>query len=129
MESAFLARYQRQINLPQWGVGAQKKLAQSSVLIVGLGGLGCAVAPYLVSAGIGRVGLVDFDEVSLSNLHRQPLYTQDDLGKSKVKKAADFLRKLNPLCQIDVYPCPFDLYFDRDLSLETIQEYLSLIHI
>ena len=127
MNPLFLSRYQRQINLPQWGLDAQNRLAHSAVLIVGLGGLGCAVAPYLVSSGVGRVGLMDFDEVSLTNLHRQPLYTDADVGLSKVNQAALSLKKLNPHCQIETYSCPFNLDLDQDLSPETLNEYDCIV--
>ena len=67
-------RYARQLSLPSVGEVGQQRLRESAVLIIGLGGLGCIVAPYLTAAGMGKIGLVDFDEVALSNLHRQPLY-------------------------------------------------------
>ncbi|MDE6795521.1 MAG: HesA/MoeB/ThiF family protein [Muribaculaceae bacterium] len=84
-------RYSRQIMLEEIGEEGQKRLASSSVLIVGLGGLGSIVASYLNGAGIGRIGLVDNDKVSLSNLHRQILYTEAQVGLSKATCAAEFL--------------------------------------
>ena len=121
------SRYQRQIILPQWGTKAQNRIQESAVLIIGLGGLGCAVAPYLVSSGIGRIGLVDFDEVSLSNLHRQPLYTADDVGLPKVQQAKKVLKALNPECQIDLYPCAFNVHLDRDLSPALLSQYHCIV--
>lgn len=84
-------RYVRQIMLREIGEEGQKRLASSSVLIVGLGGLGSIVAPYLNGAGIGKLGLVDNDKVSLSNLHRQILYAESQIGLPKATCAAAFL--------------------------------------
>lgn len=81
-------RYHRQTILPGVGAEGQKKLASSAVLIVGLGGLGAPVATYLTGAGVGRIGLCDPDVVSLTNLQRQVLYTEDQVGVSKVHCAA-----------------------------------------
>lgn len=89
-------RYTRQITLPELGPAGQAKLAAASVLIVGAGGLGSPVALYLAAAGIGRIGLVDFDRVDETNLHRQILYTTSDVGRSKLDAAAARLRDANP---------------------------------
>ena len=93
-----LARYRRQIVLREVGVNGQQLLRDSSVLIVGVGGLGCAAAPYLVGAGLGRVLLTDIDRVDVSNLQRQLLYRQDDVGRDKLAAATATLRALNPEC-------------------------------
>ncbi len=84
-----LERYSRQIILKDVGIIGQKKLLNSKVLIVGAGGLGCPVADYLCRAGIGTLGIVDFDKISLSNIQRQSLYDTRDIGKFKV----DILKK------------------------------------
>ena len=87
-------RYQRQIILPQVGENGQQKLAHARVLIIGAGGLGCALLPYLSASGIGCIGIVDGDRVAESNLHRQILYTPKSIGKFKVDEAGkliDFL--------------------------------------
>ncbi|MEJ7693682.1 HesA/MoeB/ThiF family protein [Daejeonella sp.] len=93
-------RYQRQTSLTEIGETGQEKLANAKVLVVGAGGLGCPALLYLAGAGIGTIGIVDHDAVSLSNLHRQVLYSSDDIGLSKVLRAADILTALNP--EIDI---------------------------
>ena len=91
-----LLRYSRQIMLPQIDITGQDKLLSAHVVIVGLGGLGCPAATYLVTAGVGRLTLVDPDIVDLTNLQRQVLYTQSDIEKPKAKAAADRLNSINP---------------------------------
>jgi adenylyltransferase/sulfurtransferase len=89
-------RYQRQTILPGFGDAGQYKLLSGSVLVIGAGGLGCPVLQYLAAAGVGVIGIADYDMVSLTNLHRQVLYTMEDIGKPKAEKAAEKLRALNP---------------------------------
>lgn len=96
-------RYQRQINLPQIGEAGQLKLKQSSVLVIGAGGLGSPLLLYLVASGIGRIGIIDADSVDISNLHRQILYTEHDLNYSKVELAKKRLEQLNSNCNIEIY--------------------------
>lgn len=88
--------FQKQIRLAEIGLDGQEKLAMASVLVVGCGGLGCAVLQSLAGAGIGVIGLMDFDVVELSNLHRQGLYSTNDLGRPKVLQAASALQKQYP---------------------------------
>jgi molybdopterin/thiamine biosynthesis adenylyltransferase len=95
-----LLRYSRQILLPECGIEGQERLRQSHVLIVGLGGLGSAVAIYLAAAGVGRLTLVDFDRVDRSNLQRQIAHRTVDIGRPKVESARDTLLALNPLVEI-----------------------------
>lgn len=97
-------RYDRQILLPEIGVEGQAKLKKASVLLVGVGGLGSPIALYLTAAGIGRLGLIDKDTVSLSNLQRQVLYTENEIGQSKVDCAEKRLKALNSEIVIDTYP-------------------------
>ena len=97
------ARYARHYSLKDFGQEGQQKLAAAKVLVIGAGGLGCPVLHYLVASGIGGVGIVDNDIVSLSNLQRQVLYATDDLGKFKVEVAAEKLKRLNPETKITIY--------------------------
>lgn len=97
-------RYHRQLLVPEIGEQGQRKLEAARVLIVGVGGLGSPVATYLCGAGVGRLGLVDDDTVSLSNLHRQVLYTEAEVGRPKVQCAARRLRALNSRVCIDEHP-------------------------
>lgn len=101
--SDFFRRYERQIDVPEVGVDGQKKLAAASILIIGMGGLGCPSSLYLTAAGIGRIGICDADTVSLSNLQRQILYTENDVGKLKTLAAAEKLLRISSQCRIDVY--------------------------
>jgi len=94
-------RYVRQTVLPQVGEAGQARLAAANVLVVGAGGLGCPVLSYLAGAGVGHLTIVDHDTVEETNLHRQPLYGMDDLGKPKVEVARQRLRRFNPGVEIE----------------------------
>lgn len=96
-------RYQRQLILKGFGAEAQQKLLSASALVIGAGGLGCPVLQYLVAAGVGTVGIIDDDIVSLSNLHRQVLYNVQMIGKPKASCALDVLQQLNPQVKFTVY--------------------------
>ena len=98
-----LEKYSRQIILKNIGVLGQKKILNSKVLIIGMGGLGCPVAEFLTRSGVGFLGIVDHDLVSLSNIHRQTLYYEKDLGKPKVKAAKKKLNNINFKTKIDIY--------------------------
>jgi len=91
-----IERYSRQIILKKIGVIGQKKLLRSSVLIVGAGGLGSPIAIYLTSLGIGKIGIIDKDNVEISNLHRQIIFTNNDIKKNKSRTAIKKLKKINP---------------------------------
>ncbi len=95
-----LIRYNRQLIIPDFGEEGQKKLKDSHVVIVGVGGLGCVSATYLTAAGVGHITIVDFDTVELSNLNRQILYWEDEIGEKKVMVAQRKLSKLNPSVEI-----------------------------
>lgn len=95
--------YERQLRLPEISIESQEKLKNASVLVVGSGGLGCPALIYLATAGVGKIGIIDFDEVSVSNLHRQILYTFDDLGKKKAEVAKEKLQKINPFIKIEAF--------------------------
>lgn len=103
-----LLRYSRQILLPDFDIVGQERLGRSHALIVGLGGLGSAAAMYLAAAGVGRLILVDFDKVDLSNLQRQIVHRTADIGRPKVESARDTLRALNPLVEIVAVPKALD---------------------
>ena len=96
-------RYQRQIILKEFGVEGQQKLLETKVLVIGAGGLGCPVLQYLTAAGVGTIGIVDDDVVALNNLHRQVLYSVNDIGLSKAERAASILLQLNPEIKIIPY--------------------------
>ena len=98
-----IERFSRQIILKDIGIFGQKKILSSKVLIVGVGGLGSPVAEFLSRAGVGLIGVVDDDKVSLSNLHRQSLYNTSDIGKFKVKIAKDKIKKINPNTKVIIY--------------------------
>ena len=96
-------RFSRQIILKNIGILGQKKIIQSKVLIVGMGGLGCPVAEFLTRAGVGSLGIIDSDNVDLSNIHRQSLYDINDLKKSKVIAAQKKLKKINSKTKIQCH--------------------------
>ena len=98
-----IKRYSRHLIMPEVGMDAQRRLKASSVLCIGAGGLGSPAAMYLAAAGIGRLGIVDFDVVDYSNLQRQLLHTTDDVGISKLVSAKNKIRALNPHVQVDTY--------------------------
>lgn len=102
-----ILRYSRHLLIPEVGLVGQKKLKASSALIIGTGGLGSPVALYLAAAGVGRIGLVDYDVVDSSNLQRQVIHGTSTLGKLKVESAKSRLLDLNPLIQVDAYNEPF----------------------
>ncbi len=111
-------RYQRHLQLKGFSESGQKSLKSSKVLIVGLGGLGCPAAQYLVAAGVGQITLLDGDLVSLSNLQRQILFTEDDLGSNKAVTAKNRLKKLNS--DIDIFA--IDQYLTVEHALRLIKD-------
>lgn len=123
MTSTIQERYSRQLILQGFGPAAQDALTKAKVLVIGAGGLGCPVLQYLVAAGVGTVGIVENDRVSLSNLHRQVLYDTRDVDKLKIEVAADKLRLINPEVSIISYP----VYLDKNNSLTIISEYDVII--
>ena len=103
LNKKIIEQFSRQIILKDIGIIGQKKILSSKVLIIGAGGLGSPVAEFLSRAGIGSLGIVDNDRVSLSNLHRQSLYNTSDIGKFKVKIAKDKIKKINPNIKVTIY--------------------------
>jgi molybdopterin/thiamine biosynthesis adenylyltransferase len=93
-------RYNRQMMLPEIGDIGQEKLKKAKVLVIGAGGLGCPILQYIATAGIGTIGIVDFDKIEIHNLHRQILYTEKQIGQSKAITAKKTLEEMNPLIKI-----------------------------
>jgi adenylyltransferase/sulfurtransferase len=114
-----LNRYARHLTLPEVGREGQKKLRAASVLCIGAGGLGSPIALYLAAAGIGRLGMVDFDTVELSNLQRQVLHGTDDVGRPKTDSATETVHRLNP--GVEVVPYPVRL--SRENALDLLRSY------
>jgi molybdopterin/thiamine biosynthesis adenylyltransferase/rhodanese-related sulfurtransferase len=114
-----LRRYARQLILPELGREGQKKIRAAGVLCVGAGGLGSPLALYLAAAGIGRLGILDFDTVDLSNLHRQVLHGTDDVGRAKTESARDAIARLNPEVEVVVHTTRLT----RDNALELLRAY------
>ena len=113
-----IERYSRQIMLPEIGIEGQEKLSKASVLIVGLGGLGCPVALYLTGAGIGRIGLCDNDTVSISNLHRQILYCEESEDFSKARTAQKRLSELSSATSFDIWNDGLNVYNAKEIISE-----------
>lgn len=103
-----LIRYSRQLVMPEWSGAAQERLRAARAMVVGAGALGSPVATYLAAAGVGTIGVVDDDEVVMSNLHRQPLHFTPDLGTPKAENAAVKLGFLNPEVIVEPYPARFE---------------------
>jgi molybdopterin/thiamine biosynthesis adenylyltransferase/rhodanese-related sulfurtransferase len=119
-----ILRYSRHLIMPEVGMEGQLKLKQAKVLCIGTGGLGAPLGLYLAAAGVGRIGLVDFDSVDLTNLQRQILFSSTDVGRPKIEAAAERLQNLNPDIQIDRYETrltsenALDLFKDYDIVVD-----------
>jgi sulfur-carrier protein adenylyltransferase/sulfurtransferase len=118
-----IRRYSRQIMIPEFGINGQEKLKKSKVLIVGAGGLGCPVLQYLTAAGVGNIGIVEFDMVDESNLQRQVLYGSEDIGKLKSIIVRKRLESLNPLIKNEI----FNLRCDRTNALRIFDPYEIIV--
>lgn len=112
-------RYNRHIIIKELGEAGQLKLCQAKVLVIGAGGLGAPVLQYLVAAGIGKIGIVDADVVSLSNLQRQILYKENEIGEPKAQKAKANLQQLNSEVEIKTYP----FILERSNAADIIRDY------
>jgi len=119
LSSDELQRYSRHLTLPAFGKEGQEKLKNASVLLVGAGGLGSPAAMYLAAAGVGRIGLVDFDEVEASNLQRQILYGTNDVGRPKLEAASERLNDLNPHVDIEAH----EVRLTSENALDIIDDY------
>ncbi len=107
-------RFEKQIILKKIGLSGQKKIFSSNVLIIGLGGLGCPLLIYLANSGVGKIGIVDFDKIEVSNLNRQILFDINDIGKYKVNQAKKAIKKINNKIKIEL--------FNKRLSLKNINK-------
>ena len=96
-------RFEKQIILKKVGLSGQKKILSSKILVIGVGGLGCPLITYLASSGVGKIGIVDFDKVELSNLNRQTLFGTDDIGKFKVNQAKKKINRINQNIKIEIF--------------------------
>jgi sulfur-carrier protein adenylyltransferase/sulfurtransferase len=119
LDSDEIRRYSRHLILPEVGMQGQKKISSASVLCIGAGGLGSPIAMYLAAAGIGKLGIVDFDAVELSNLQRQILHGTPDVGRPKTQSARDSLHRLNPKVQVILH----DTRLTSENALEIIRPY------
>ncbi|XP_075452901.1 adenylyltransferase and sulfurtransferase MOCS3 [Ascaphus truei] len=119
LTNADILRYSRQLVLPEFGVKGQLNLSTSSVLVIGCGGLGCPVAQYLAASGIGRLGLLDYDVVEMSNLHRQVLHGENKQGMQKSVSAVETLKKLNSTVEY----VPYHMILNTENALQLIQQY------
>ena len=114
-----ILRYSRHLILPEFGIDGQRKLKGSSVLVVGAGGLGSPLGLYLAAAGVGRIGIVDFDVVDFTNLQRQVIHSSADVGRPKLESARDRIAGLNPKVQVDT----FETRFTSQNALEIAKDY------
>ncbi len=113
------ARYSKQIILPEIGLSGQEKLKAAKVLVVGAGGLGCPILQYLAAAGVGTIGVADGDTIQMSNLQRQVLYTQDEIGQSKALTAINKLKALNPNVNFLLH----QTFINTDNALSILKDY------
>ena len=123
LSRAEVERYSRQLVLPEVGQRGQKRLKNSSVVIVGAGGLGIPASVYLAAAGVGRIGIVDNDVVELSNLHRQTIYSESDLGRAKVDVLGERLRSVNPHVSVTTH----SLRLDSSNALDVLAGYQVVV--
>ena len=123
LSHAEILRYSRHLLIPEVGLSGQKKIKAASVLVIGTGGLGSPVALYLAAAGVGRIGLVDYDRVDESNLQRQVIHGTSQIGKLKVESARQRMLDINPDIQVEVYNEPFT----SENALQIAQNYDILI--
>ena len=112
-------RYRRHLSLPEFGLQGQRALLDARVLLIGVGGLGCPLAQYLGAAGVGTLGLVDFDRVDASNLQRQILFGTADVGRPKAEVVRDRIRAMNPDVHVEVH----DLLLRADNAMELLADY------
>ena len=117
INSSQFKRFEKQIILKKIGLAGQKRIFSANVLVIGLGGLGCPLLTYIASSGVGKIGIVDFDKVEISNLNRQTLFNPSDIGKFKVNQAKKAINKINK--KINVIP------FKKKLTSKNIKKIFS----
>ena len=117
INSSQFKRFEKQIILKKIGLAGQKRIFSANVLVIGLGGLGCPLLTYIASSGVGKIGIVDFDKVEISNLNRQTLFNLSDIGKFKVNQAKKAINKINK--KINVIP------FKKKLTSKNIKKIFS----
>lgn len=122
-EMSEFERYERQMIMPEVGINGQRSLSNAKVLVVGAGGLGCPALQYLAGAGVGTIGIVDADNVSITNLHRQILHPEKNVGKNKAESAKEILSLLNEKIKINVYP----IYLQPENINQIIKDYDFII--
>ena len=121
INSSQFKRFEKQIILKKIGLAGQKKIFSANVLVIGLGGLGCPLLTYIASSGVGKIGIVDFDKVEISNLNRQTLFNLSDIGKFKVNQAKKAINKINK--KIKVIP------FKKKLTSKNIKKIFNNFNI
>src|SRR5204863_7711556 len=114
-----ILRYSRHLIMPEVGMEGQLKLKNAKVLLIGTGGLGAPLGLYLAAAGVGRIGLVDFDVVDYTNLQRQVIHGTKDVGRKKLDSAADSMQDINPFVRIDKH----EVAITSENALDIIREY------
>ncbi len=119
LNSEELSRYSRHLSLPEIGIKGQTKIKSSSVLCIGSGGLGSPLLIYLAAAGVGKIGIVDFDVVEYSNLQRQIIHNTDSIGTKKTESSKEYLKKLNPFCEIEI----FETKINKTNALDIIKRF------
>lgn len=119
LDNEQIRRYSRHLILPEVGLAGQKKICSTSVLCIGAGGLGSPIAMYLAAAGIGRIGIVDFDVVDFSNLQRQIIHGTEDVGRPKAESARETIKSINPGCDVVIH----NTRLSSENALEIIAQY------
>lgn len=114
-----IQKFSRHLKLPDFGVAEQQKLKEAKILVVGAGGLGSPVLQYLTASGVGTIGIVEFDKIEISNLQRQILYKEGDVGAAKIQKAAESIQKQNPSLNLHLH----ELQLQNENAIEIISQY------
>jgi molybdopterin/thiamine biosynthesis adenylyltransferase/rhodanese-related sulfurtransferase len=119
LDNEQIKRYSRHLILPEVGLSGQKKICRASVLCIGAGGLGSPIAMYLAAAGVGKIGIVDFDVVDFSNLQRQIIHGTEDVGRPKAESARDSIKSINPTCEVVIH----NTRLSSENAMEIIAQY------